>query len=170
MLGRDFEDEIWSIFVFELVIWPQMLLWQDELNPRVRCAFGNVCGFSCVLPWLTLRSTVILIQENLMWNIDIYWCIYNICVFRISWSLIQSLWRFSNSLRNFAALFIVFLIGLDRNLYFAPYPPYEDDLKKLPFSPRSSPDSCKNRKLFSWLLYMSRLPKIWNICFFFCKN
>ena len=116
---------------------PRSLLPRSSLKPNRNIRqwaqpHGNspyFCGFSCVLPWLTLRSTVILIQENLMWNIDIYWCIYNICVFRISWSLIQSLWRFSNSLRNFAALFIVFLIGLDRNLYFAPYPPYEDDMK-----------------------------------------
>ena len=42
MLSQDSEDEMWSRFVFELVIWPQKLLWQDELNPRVRCAFGNV--------------------------------------------------------------------------------------------------------------------------------
>ena len=42
MLGQDFEDEVWSRFVFELVIWPNRLLWKDELNPRVRCAFGNV--------------------------------------------------------------------------------------------------------------------------------
>ena len=42
MLGRDFEDEVWTRFVFELVIWPNRLLWKDELNPRVRCAFGNV--------------------------------------------------------------------------------------------------------------------------------
>jgi len=41
-LGRDFEDEVWSRFGFELVIWPNRLLWKDELNPRVRCAFGNV--------------------------------------------------------------------------------------------------------------------------------
>ena len=39
MLSQDSEDEIRSRFVFELAIW----LWQDELNPRVRCAFGNVC-------------------------------------------------------------------------------------------------------------------------------
>ena len=38
MLIQDSEDEIRSRFVFELAIW----LWQDELNPRVRCAFGNV--------------------------------------------------------------------------------------------------------------------------------
>ena len=42
MLGRDSEDEIWSRFVFELVICPNRLLRKDELNPRVRCAFGNV--------------------------------------------------------------------------------------------------------------------------------
>ena len=36
MLGRCSNDEIWSRFVFELVIW-------SDLNPRVRCAFGNVC-------------------------------------------------------------------------------------------------------------------------------
>ena len=42
MLGRDSEEEIWSWFVIELVIWPIRLLWLDELNPRVRCAFGNV--------------------------------------------------------------------------------------------------------------------------------
>ena len=42
MLGRDFDDEVWLRFVFELVIWPNRLLWKDELNPRVRCAFGNV--------------------------------------------------------------------------------------------------------------------------------
>ena len=25
-----------------------MWLWQDELNPRVRCAFGNVCIYNCI--------------------------------------------------------------------------------------------------------------------------
>ena len=38
MLSQDSEDEIRSRFAFELAIW----LWQDELNPRVRCDFGNV--------------------------------------------------------------------------------------------------------------------------------
>ena len=42
MLGRDFEAEVSSRFVFELVICPNRLLRKDELNPRVRCAFGNV--------------------------------------------------------------------------------------------------------------------------------
>ena len=38
MLSQNSEDEIRSRFAFELAMW----LWQDELNPRVRCAFGNV--------------------------------------------------------------------------------------------------------------------------------
>ena len=38
MLSQDSEDEIRLRFAFELAKW----LWQDELNPRVRCAFGNV--------------------------------------------------------------------------------------------------------------------------------
>ena len=42
MFSWDSEYEICSRFVFELVIWPNRLLWKDELNPRVRCAFGNV--------------------------------------------------------------------------------------------------------------------------------
>ena len=42
LLCPDFEDEFWSRFVFELVVRPNRLLWKDELNPRVRCAFGNV--------------------------------------------------------------------------------------------------------------------------------
>ena len=41
MLGRDSEGEIWSRF---MNLWYDFkkLLWQDELNPRVLCAFGNV--------------------------------------------------------------------------------------------------------------------------------
>ena len=61
MLGRDFEDEVWSRFVFELVIWPNSLLWKDELNPRVRCAFGNVLDTYPVThthnrPWRNKRN------------------------------------------------------------------------------------------------------------------
>jgi len=41
MLSQDSEDEIRSRFVFELAIY----LWKDELNPWVRCAFGNVFPF-----------------------------------------------------------------------------------------------------------------------------
>ena len=48
MLGLDFEDEVWSRFVFELVIWPNRLLCKDELNPRVRCAFGDVYEFRSI--------------------------------------------------------------------------------------------------------------------------
>ena len=42
--GRNYlEDEILSIFVWELVIGPtEVTLVQADLNPRVRCAFGNV--------------------------------------------------------------------------------------------------------------------------------
>ena len=44
MLSRDSEDEMWSRFVFELVIWPQevtLVRWTQP-SARVRCAFGNV--------------------------------------------------------------------------------------------------------------------------------
>ena len=33
---------------------PKKLLWQDELNPRVRCAFGNVYFFRVDFDWLIL--------------------------------------------------------------------------------------------------------------------
>ena len=44
MLCWDSEDEMWSRC---LNLWYDLrkLLWQDELNPRVRCAFGNVFVF-----------------------------------------------------------------------------------------------------------------------------
>ena len=47
MLSQDSEDEIRSRFAFELAIW----LWQDELNPRVRCAFGNVFKKAAEIPF-----------------------------------------------------------------------------------------------------------------------
>ena len=47
MLCWDSEDEMWSGFVFELVIWPNRLLCKGELNPWVRCAFGNVSQYNC---------------------------------------------------------------------------------------------------------------------------
>ena len=56
MLSQDSEDEIRSRFVFELAIW----LWQDELNPRVRCAFGNVYyseGNSGAYSWRSTSTT-----------------------------------------------------------------------------------------------------------------
>ena len=42
MLGRDFEDEVGQDLCLNLWHDLEKLLWQDELNPRVRCAFGNV--------------------------------------------------------------------------------------------------------------------------------
>ena len=50
MFGWDFEVNAWSRFWRRnlimicdwIVIWSIRLLWLDELNPRVRCAFGNV--------------------------------------------------------------------------------------------------------------------------------
>ena len=53
MLSQDSEDEIRSRFAFELAIW----LWKDELNPRVRCAFGNVCPTYLRVHWLNSRET-----------------------------------------------------------------------------------------------------------------
>ena len=35
--------------MFELVICPNRLLWKDELNPQVRCAFGNVYYWSILV-------------------------------------------------------------------------------------------------------------------------
>ena len=35
-----------------IVIWPIRLLWLDELNPRVRCAFGNIFRLTCMTFWL----------------------------------------------------------------------------------------------------------------------
>ena len=43
--SRDSEDEMWPRFVLSLWYDFKKLLWQDELNPRVRCAFGNVFHF-----------------------------------------------------------------------------------------------------------------------------
>ena len=54
MLSQDSEDEIRSRFVFELAI----RLWQDELNPRVRCAFGNVWIVQPGLPIVTTAQKV----------------------------------------------------------------------------------------------------------------
>ena len=50
MFGWNFEVNAWSRFWRRnlimicdwIVIWPIRLLWLDELNPWVRCAFGNV--------------------------------------------------------------------------------------------------------------------------------
>ena len=42
MLGPDFEDEFDQDLCLNLWNDFKKLLWKDELNPRVRCAFGNV--------------------------------------------------------------------------------------------------------------------------------
>ena len=42
MLSRDSEDKMWCDLCLNLWYDLKKLLWQDELNPRVRCAFGNV--------------------------------------------------------------------------------------------------------------------------------
>ena len=42
MLSRDSEDEFDQDLCLNLWNYFKKLLWKDELNPRVRCAFGNV--------------------------------------------------------------------------------------------------------------------------------
>ena len=46
MLSRDSEDKMGCDLCLNLWYDLKRLLWQDELNPRVRCAFGNVSFFS----------------------------------------------------------------------------------------------------------------------------
>ena len=64
MLSQDSEDEIRSRFAFELAI----RLWQDELNPRVRCAFGNV-SFHQPLQKFNSESRSILTEVEISLNI-----------------------------------------------------------------------------------------------------
>ena len=50
MLGRDFEDEIWSIFVLELVIWPKhvtLVSWTQPSGPMCLCQ----CVWYCLKIW-----------------------------------------------------------------------------------------------------------------------
>ena len=54
MLSRDSEDEFDQDLCLNLWYDLKKLLWQDELNPRVRCAFGNV--FDEGLMILAIRS------------------------------------------------------------------------------------------------------------------
>ena len=58
MLNQDSEDEIRSRFAFELAIW----LWQDELNPRVHCAFGNVWSISSEFIMLCISYDIGLLE------------------------------------------------------------------------------------------------------------
>ena len=83
MLGRDFEDEVWSRFVFELVIWPNRLLWKDELNPRVRCAFGNV------FDGMTLIRTL---DSQFSWIFDIF---EKVAMETFTIRIAQVLWRYA---------------------------------------------------------------------------
>ena len=56
MLSRDSEDEMWSRFVFELVIWPQgvtLVRWTQPSGPlclwqcfQQRCTWSSLCNFS----------------------------------------------------------------------------------------------------------------------------
>ena len=83
MLGRDFEDEVWTRFVFELVIWPNRLLWKDELNPRVRCAFGNV------FDGMTLIRTL---DSQFSWIFDIF---EKVAMETFTIRIAQVLWRYA---------------------------------------------------------------------------
>ena len=42
LIGWDSENEVWSRFVFEHVIWHIRILWQAKLSPHGCCALGNV--------------------------------------------------------------------------------------------------------------------------------
>ena len=44
------------------------LLWQDELNPRVRCAFGNVLNFNGILQPLLTYSNVTFAEKRVLWT------------------------------------------------------------------------------------------------------
>ena len=52
MLSRDSEDKMGCDLCLNLWYDLKRLLWQDELNPRVRCAFGNVSLPPHALIWL----------------------------------------------------------------------------------------------------------------------
>ena len=52
------------------------LLWQDELNPRVRCAFGNVWGLHCK-PYTGLECDVIQQAINIYGEISLE---MNVCL------------------------------------------------------------------------------------------
>ena len=62
MLSQDSEDEIRSRFTFELAIW----LWKDELNPRVRCAFGNVSIYpssgQCIVTVFHMSINILMLE------------------------------------------------------------------------------------------------------------
>ena len=98
MLSRDSEDEMWTRFVFELVLYDfKKLLWQDELNPWVRCAFANVsfctrgreCPnflflFNLKHSVLSMHSStlVVMYPNNIKWFLKLFW---SKCYLRSSW-------------------------------------------------------------------------------------
>ena len=55
MLSRDSEDQMGCDLCLRLWYDLKRLLWQDELNPRVRCAFGNVYFRP---RWILIRPTL----------------------------------------------------------------------------------------------------------------
>ena len=56
MLSQDSEDEFDQDLCLNLWHGLKKLLWQDELNPRVRCAFGNV--FFATSNWKPSKSLI----------------------------------------------------------------------------------------------------------------
>ena len=107
MLSRDSEDKMGCDLCLNLWYDLKRLLWQDELNPRVRCAFGNV------LLLLLLKSKVKRLQP---FQIDIkpsevpggaysYWLSLSIkalflSMYVVAWQSIvfDEMWNIRNSL------------------------------------------------------------------------
>ena len=58
MLSQDSEDEFDQDLCLSLCHGLKKSLWQDELNPRVRCAFGNVLPVIPLLLLIARRWTV----------------------------------------------------------------------------------------------------------------
>ena len=92
---------LWSRFVFELAIW----LWQDELNPPVRCAFGNVLFISIYI-YIYYECFIYLHRFGLMGITDfpamhniIFGWIYEHIRESLSWS--YPFWRRSSAKLDF---------------------------------------------------------------------
>ena len=65
MLGRDSEDEIWSRFVFQFLIWPQ-----DVTLVRWTQSSGPLCLWQCLvfIVWSFCRSCSILENSSVYWK------------------------------------------------------------------------------------------------------
>ena len=83
MFGWDFEDKVWLRFLFVHVMWPIRLLWKDELNPWVRCAFGNVFDGK------TLIRTL---DSQFSWIFDIF---EKVAMETFTIRIAQVLWRYA---------------------------------------------------------------------------